>query len=282
MSRGNTATPERGRRTRREGGAGRRSRLALCAVALFLPALCAARSGSAVEPKIPEPRGFVNDFAGVLDAGTTRRLDSLITELKGKTGAEIAVVTVATTKPLSTFDYAMRIAEEWKPGAKGKDNGVVFLVAVEDRKVFILTGYGIEGALPDGKVGEIRDRIVIPQFRAGHMADGIRAGTEAIASTIAAEYGVQLSGVPKRPVRRRRSQPAALPLLFFLLLLILILSRFGIWPLLLGGHGYRRRGTFGGTFGGGGFSGGGGGFGGGGFGGFGGGGFGGGGAGGSW
>ena len=64
----------------------------------------------------------------------------------------------------------MAIAEQWKPGAKGKDNGVVFLVAVDDREMQILTGYGVEGALPDGKVGEIRDRLVVPAFRAGDYA----------------------------------------------------------------------------------------------------------------
>jgi uncharacterized protein len=175
----------------------------------------------------------------------------------------------------------MRVAEEWKPGAKGKDNGVVFLIAVKDRKLFILTGYGIEGALPDGRVGEIRDRVVVPHFRAGDMSRGIRAGTEAIASTIAEEYGVRLSGAPERPLRRQRDRasPFAVIVLFFLLLLL-----FGFRPLLFRRRWHRRGGVFGGTFGGGGFGGRGGGFGGGGggFGGFGGGGFGGGGAGGGW
>jgi uncharacterized protein len=242
------------------------------------------RSALAAEPTIPAPRGLVNDFAGILDGATVRDLESLIAELKAKTGAEIAVVTVGTTSPLSTFDYAMRVAEEWKPGAKGKDNGVVFLVAVEDRQLFILTGYGIEGALPDGKVGEIRDRVIVPHFRAGDMAGGIRAGTESIASTIAGEYGVQLSGAHQQRPAVQRNQAPAFVFLIALILLIVLLSRLGYWPPSHGGRGYRPRGTFGGTFGGGGFSGGGGGFGGGGggFGGFGGGGFGGGGAGGSW
>lgn len=274
---------DRSERLGRSNRAGRAAPPITATSALLLTLLLLVRATSAAEPHIPAPRGFVSDFAGVLDQGTVGRLDSLIAELKGKTGAEIAVVTVETTKPLSAFDYAMRIAEDWKPGAEGKDNGIVFLVAVEDRSLFILTGYGVEGALPDGKVGEIRDRIVVPRFRADDIAGGIRAGTEAIASTIAAEYGVQLTGVPTRPVPRQRNQRNALALLFFLLLLILFMGRFGLWPLLLGGRGYRRRGTFGGTFGGGGFSGGGGGFGrGGGFGGFGGGSFGGGGAGGNW
>jgi uncharacterized protein len=93
----------------------------------------------------------------------------MIGELQAKTGSEIAIVTGGSTQPLSAFDYAMRVAEQWKPGAKGKDNGVVFLTAIRDRELFIVTGYGIEGALPDGKVGEIRDRLVVPRFKVATM-----------------------------------------------------------------------------------------------------------------
>jgi uncharacterized protein len=247
------------------------------AAALAIAAATVARAFAA-EPQIPPPRGFVNDFAGVIDSGTAHRLDALIGELKAKTGAEIAVVTVDSTKPLTPFDYAMKIAESWKPGTKGKDNGVVFLVAVKDRAMFILTGYGVEGALPDGRVGEIRDRIVVPHFRRGDYAGGIRAGTEAMAGIIAREYHVTLSGAAPLPVPKPVDQ-GALPFFGALLIMIIVfvvLARSGLWPLLfLGGPG--RGGFFGGSFGGGGFGGSGGGFGG-----FGGGGFGGGGAGGRW
>ena len=104
------------------------------------------------------------------------------------------MVVVNSTEPLTAFDYAMKIAESWKPGAKGKDNGVVFLVAVKDHQMFILTGYGVEGVLPDGKVGAIRDQLVRPAFRRGDYAGGIRAGTEAMAAIIAEGAGVRLQG----------------------------------------------------------------------------------------
>lgn len=248
-------------------------------VLLLLGLWTAAAHGA--EPRIPPPRGFVNDFAGVIDAGTANRLDALIRELRDKTGAEIAVVTVDSTRPLTAFDYAIRLAESWKPGTAGKDNGVVFLVAVGDRELFIATGYGIEGALPDGLVGEIRDRLVVPRFKRGDFSGGIRAGTEALAAKVAEEYGVELSAAPRAlparrsPGRERLGGGAAL----FLLLVLIFLFRSGLWPLLFLP---RSRHRFGRSFGGGGFGGHGGGFGGGGFGGFGGGGFGGGGAGGRW
>ncbi len=228
----------------------------------------------------PSPIGFVSDFAHVIDAGTAAALDARIDELRRTTGSEIAVVTVTTTKPDTVFDYAMRIAETWKPGAAGKDNGVVFLVAVADRDMFIVTGYGIGGALPDGLVGEIRDRDIVPRFRAGDMAGGIRAGVERMAAIIAREYGVTLSGAPPPP--ERRAPAAGLPISPTMLLVLLVLL-FIVLPMLTSGiNGGRRGRYYGPTMWGGGF--GGGGFGGssGGFGGFGGGSFGGGGAGGKW
>ncbi|HYV56260.1 MAG TPA: TPM domain-containing protein [Candidatus Nitrosopolaris sp.] len=245
-----------------------------------LLAALAVAAHAAPEPVIPAPQGFVTDRAGVVAPDVERRLERLLEELRQKTGAEIAVVTVDTTAPLDDFSYALRIAEAWKPGRKGEDTGIVFLVAVRDRKVRILTGYGLEGILPDGLVGEIRDQEIVPAFRAGHLDDGIWRGTVALASRIAAARGVELTGVPTRQQAPEVSLPPWLVFVLVLLFLALMVygarqrpSRFG----RAGGFSYPY-GGFGGGFGsgGGGFGGGSGGFG------FGGGGFGGGGAGGSW
>ena len=225
----------------------------------------------------------MSDYVGVIDAQTERDLDNLIRELKAKTGSEIAVVIVHSTKPLTAFDYAMKIAEAWKPGDKKKDNGVVFLVAVDDREIFILTGYAVEGVLPDGRVGEIRDRLVVPAFRRGDISGGVRAATSTMAQLIAQDAGVTLTGA--RPLVREQPQPLQgwqAALLFLIVIFVFFaMTRGGLLPLFFGGGGGFRGGGFGGGFGGGGFGGGFGG-GGGGFGGFGGGDFGGGGAGGKW
>ncbi|MBI3783312.1 MAG: TPM domain-containing protein [Deltaproteobacteria bacterium] len=251
-------------------------------VLVFLAVLTVGAHAESVEPVIPQPRGFVSDYVGVLDAATVRDLDALISELKAKAGSEIAVVIVHSTKPLTPFDYAMKVAEAWKPGDKKKDNGVVFLVAIDDREMFILTGYGVEGVLPDGRVGEIRDRLVVPAFRRGDIPGGVRAATETMAQLIARDAGVTLTGA--RPLARQQAQPlAAWQMAVLLVLVILVfgaMTRGGLLPLFIGGGGFRG-GGFGSGFGGAGFGGGFGG-GGGGFGGFGGGDFGGGGAGGSW
>ena len=266
-------------------------KLARCVIGLGCLLGLPYRVASAADPTVPIPRGYVSDYAGVVDAPTVRHLDALIEELKAKTGAEIAVVVVDSTGSLTAFDYAMKIAEAWKPGTKGrrpegqgpegKDNGVVFLAAIKDRQMFILTGYGVEGVLPDGKVGEIRDRLVRPAFRSGDYAGGIRAATEEMAQLIAREHQVRLENLaPGRapaPAARPAIVSGLLPILLLIIFLLLVV-RFPLLPLFLGGPGGFRGGGFGGGgFGGGGFSGGGGGFGG-----FGGGSFGGGGAGGDW
>lgn len=237
--------------------------------------------GLAQEPTVPIAKDFVADSVGVIDANTRTALTRLIEELRQKTGAEIAVVVVATTQPLSAFEYAMQVAESWKPGSKDKDNGVVFLVAIEDREMFILTGYGVEGALPDGKVGAIRDQIVVPAFRNGDFAGGIAAATNEMARIIAADAGVELTGVLplRQPQQIQLSTRAMVLLMLLALVAFFVIARNPVLAAMLLSSGRSsRRGPFG-HHGTGGFGGG---FGGGGFGGFGGGGFGGGGAGGRW
>src|SRR6266849_10461518 len=166
------------------------SALALSLLALALPAVAA-------EPRIPPPEGFVTDRAGVIAPATRERLVALLEELRQKTGAEIAVVTVPTPAPLDDFTYAMRIAASWKPGRKREDTGVVFLVAVKDRKLRILTGYGLEGILPDGLVGEIEVREIVPAFHAGQVDEGIWRGVVALAARIADARGVELRDAPR-------------------------------------------------------------------------------------
>jgi uncharacterized protein len=241
----------------------------------FLTFSLYVRVASGEEARIPPYQGFVSDFAGVIDAATRQQLTNILQELKEKTTAEIAVITIETTQPLTPFDYAMKVAETWKPGAKEKDNGVVFVVATKDRKLFIATGYGVEGVLPDGKVGAIQDEYIVPAFKQGNYARGILNGVRVMASLIAEESGVTLTGVPAYAVGSRRWRDLAtneefLILLFFVALVLLNAaftsgrrSRYTRF-----GDGHSRGGVHGGGFGGGGFGGGsGGGFGGGGFGG---------------
>lgn len=281
----------------------RRSLLALWAWLLILAGLVAAGSGAAAE--IPPPAGPITDRAGVLGQDARQRLARILDEVRERTGVEIAVLVVPSTAPDSIEDYAIAVFDRWKIGQQGKDNGLLFLVAVQDRRMRITTGYGLEAILPDGKVGEIRDRAIIPLFRAGRYADGIVRGTETLAAAILSPQAATTG-----PAAQTRPRPRAgrvggrwtgvLLAVFVLLILFSVALSAADRRAALGGRGVGRRrsgwlpwGIGGGVGGGygawssgrqGGWSGGGfgGGFGGGGFGGFGGGGSGGGGAGGSW
>lgn len=246
---------------------------------LAIIALLVATSAIAAAQDIPPPEGFVTDRAGVIDAATEEKLTELIQELQQKTGAEIAVLTVHTTEPLDDFTYAMRVADQWKAGKKGEDTGVLVLLAVRDRKVRVLTGYGVEGVLPDGLVGAIQDREMVPEFRAGRLGEGVWRGVAALADRIATSRGVELTGVPAPRARPVPARPFPLWAILLLVLVSLLMMRARRHSRRRFGRGRGRDGGpvfipggFPGGFGGGG----------GGFGGFGGGGFGGGGAGRGW
>jgi uncharacterized protein len=233
------------------------------------------------QTKVVPFKNYVSDYAGVIPDKVEGQLNTLLKQLEKKTGSQIAVVVINSTEGVPAADYAVDFGQQHGVGKKEEDTGVVFLVAVQDRKLFIATGYGVEPILPDGKVGRIRDQFITPHFRKGDMANGIVNGTLRLAQEIATAKGVSLEALASapsgtRPVRRRSRGFS--PLLFLLLLPLLFgRMRFGFLPFFLMGYGMRG-GSFGGGFGGGGFGGGlGGGFGGGM-----GGGFGGGGAGGSW
>lgn len=231
---------------------------------------------AAAEIEVPSYRGYVTDLAGALSGQDRQRITALIEALDQNTGAEIAVLVVYSTGDEPIFDYAMAAAEKWKPGKAGKDNGVVFLVATQDRSLYILVGYGLEGVLPDGKVGGIEDQYIIPSFKKGDYSRGIFAGVAAMASVIdpdhADAYGHgNFTRVKARPQAGRGRAPGPFQLImgviFFIVFIYLAIRHPGLLLLLLlsGRSSYGSGGGFGGGFGG-----------------FGGGGFGGGGAGRSW
>ena len=231
---------------------------------------------------VPAPRGFVNDFAGVLDSQSIRHMEAVITEVREKTRGEIAVVTLPDIGDRPASDVAVQIGREWGVGAKGeagdqaKNLGVVvLLVPMRNHErgtgqIFIATGRGAEGFLTDAASGRIRDAM-IPSLGREDYADGLSIGVDLIAQAFAQEFGVTLTNPAPAP-----PQPVATPFpkipvgqIITVIILIIILSS------LNRGNRRRRRGMWWGGLGGGGWGGGGGGGrggGGGGFGGFGGGG----------
>jgi uncharacterized protein len=245
------------------------------------------------------PSNYVNDFAGVLDPATQARLNALCQQVEQKAQAQIAVVTVKSVDGQDVVSYAVALYQKWGIGAKGKDRGVLILVATQDHKYWTAVGYGLEPILPDGKVGGF-GREMVPLLRSGDYAGAVTLLTARVASVIAQDAGVTLDNQPRLAAPRQQPVSGGGPgvvVLFFVLLFIVILILRAIfrgggsgrgsggsgflsgllWAMLFSNLGGGRGGYGGGGYGGGGFGGGGGGFGG-----FGGGSTGGGGAGGSW
>lgn len=258
--------------------------LSLLAVFLALP-LRAER----VED-LPRPQNYVSDFAHVLSPEAEQRLDAFCSEVDHRANAQIAVVTIKTLDGDDIDDYTSRLEEKWGVGRKGSDRGVILLFAIQDRKRRIEVGYGLEGILPDGKVGDI-GRSMVPYLREGNYDQAVSLGVSQIAQVIAADAKVTLEAPRSAPPARQASHGGIGHLIFvliFFFLVFLLLARANGGGLLgfllgmfLGNISSGRRGGRDDWGGGGGFGGGGGG-GDSGFGGFGGGSSGGGGASGDW
>jgi uncharacterized protein len=254
-------------------------------------------SATAAQPPVPTLTGAVNDFAKVVDPASKSELERRINSLMSATGDTVVVVVMPNIEGFADInEFKLKAFENGGRGIgkKGKDNGLLIAVAVNERKIGVEVGYDLEQFITDGFAGQVIRERIAPQFRDGRYGEGLVAGTTAIITRIAEARGVQLTDVPRERVavqRRRPSGGIPLPMIVFLIILFILMSR--------GGRRRRRRywggpfggwssgvGPFGGGFGssGGGFGGGFGGFsgGGGGFGGFGGGRSGGGGASGSW
>jgi len=229
--------------------------LGVCLLLFLSSSVCS----KAQEVSFPSPSGYVVDQSGIIDSASKSRLEAWILELKQKTGAEIAVVTVDSTEPLTIEDYAVKLFQRFGIGQKSKDNGVLLLVAYKDRHMRIEVGYGLEGAVTDATSSRIINSIMTPEFKAGRFSEGIEKGTAAIVTLVAKEYNVNLSGVPQPDYQENQGGSVWTLLFFACIFLSFALSRGGFVPLFIGG-GY---GGGGGYSGGGGFSGGFGGFGGG-------------------
>ena len=230
-------------------------------------------SGLAAAQSYPQPDGYVTDQAGLIQDADRQRVVAWVQELQEKTGAQVAVVTVATIGQETIEGYAAKLFEKWGVGQKKKDNGVLLVIAAQEHRLRVEVGYGLEGALTDAQSSGIINNVIVPQFKVGQFSVGITKGVWAIVSIVAAEYNIQISGQPAYTSAGSESESNSLVwfLVFggILFLLVFLNRRGGIYP---GGYWYG---------GGGGYSGGGGGFSGG-FGGFGGGMSGGGGSSGSW
>jgi uncharacterized protein len=233
---------------------------------LFLVTISSARA----ERPFPKPKGLVNDFANVIPPAYKQKIAAVTRGLLQKTGIPVVVVTMPDIGGAEYNDYANRLYRAWGIGKKGEDKGVLIFVTVKERKMRIETGYGVEGILPDGLVGEIRDRYMTPYLKQNKFGEGLLAGTLAVAQVIAKASGIELSGQMPKKAAKKQAGFSFLPILIIFIIIMLISKRRGgswffLLALLFGlgggrGSGYSS-GGLGGSFGG--FGGGFGGFGGG-------------------
>ena len=232
----------------------------------LLSALTATGYG---QTDLPMPQHYVEDYANVINDSDERSLNGVLQELKQKTGAQYIVLTVLSAGGMPIEQFSIELAEKWKLGQKGKDNGMLFVLAKNDRKWRFEVGYGLEGFVTDQYCGRIGRDVLVPYIKKGDYSRGIYEANLRIIQRIASESGVSLTGMPRIapvPVRsRRRIAPccSALPILIFMLLIFGGRGRgMGMWfflPFLMGGFGghggYGRSGSFGGGSFGGGFGG---------------------------
>lgn len=229
--------------------------------AVVLAALFLAPAGRAAAQDLPELSAPVNDFAQVIDPSSTRAMDALIRSLQQASGDTVTVATVRTFKPFADIrEFAVKLFENHGRGIgqKGKDNGLLIVLAVDDRQVWIEVGYDLEGFVTDGFAGEVSRQAMVPEFRAGRFGGGLLAGTARVIERVALKRGVTLQGIPKS--RRRDLEPGAGAGRFLLIALVVLFLIINAIASRLRGGGGRGGwssgiGPFGGGFGGGGFGG---------------------------
>lgn len=216
---------------------------------------------------VPDPPAelYVLDQAGVMSSTTKTMIINTSSELASQTKAQVAVVTLKSLDGQPIEDVALQIGRKWQLGDKPLNNGVLILVVPDERQSRIEVGYGLEGALPDGKTGRIQDEYMLPAFKEGNYDLGLNNGYKAVVAEVAKEYGVTLADIPTDQAQpttepEANKTPAWVVILWILIIIILIwLDQRFLNGFILGfilGALFRGGGRGGGGFGGGGFGGG--------------------------
>jgi len=254
-----------------------RNRLIPAGYAAVLIFLCC--SGVARAKEFPRPVGQVNDFAGLMSPAAAQNLETTLREFRAKLGPEIAILTIGDMGGLDEQTYAVELMKDWGIGSKERNDGILLMVALRERRMKIEVGYGLEHVITDARSGQILDTYVVPNAKAGNWDAALTQGALAIASLIAEDSGRKLdeviSGQTLAAVPRNGERSGDGVSLVHIIVLAIIIFFLAGTPfgrgMLLGmfvsgmlGGGRRRSGgygSFGGGFGGGGgFSGFGGGF----------------------
>lgn len=171
--------------------------------------------------EVPALKGHVNDYAAMLNPASRRQLEAVLAEFEQQESTQIVVLTISSLEGDALEDFSIRVAESWKIGQSGGDNGAILLIAKNDRKIRIEVGYGLEGSLTDLVSGRIIRDVIAPRFKMGRFDQGITEGVAAMIGVVRGEFSA--ADLPRTP----RQSPKGIPLLalFGFLFLINILGR---------------------------------------------------------
>src|SRR5881392_2712953 len=204
--------------------------IAVAYIAIFIQA------SQAAEVIPPKPAGYFNDYAGVVSNEAALHFNEELAQFERETSDQVVVAVFQKMQSDSDVaDYTQRVAQTWGVGQKDRRNGVVLFVFIEDRKMFIQVGYGLEGVLPDATAFDITERNIKPLFRAGNYEAGLATGIDLVCKAIRGEY----KGSGKTVAERKGGGGvfALLPFITFIIVLIIISRLFR----KLGGYGYSSR-----------------------------------------
>jgi uncharacterized protein len=206
------------------------------AITLAVAVMLAMRAHAA-EVIPPKPDGYFNDYAGVVSKGAASRFNEQLAQFERETSDQVVVAVFPKMQSDSDIaDYTQRVAQTWGVGQKERRNGAVLFVFIEDRKMFIQVGYGLEGALPDATAFDITERHIKPLFRAGNYEGGLATGIDLICKAIRGEY--KGSGKTVAESRGGGAVSGLLPFIIFVIVLIILSRLFR----KRGGYSYSSRG----------------------------------------
>jgi uncharacterized protein len=188
--------------------------LAVLLAVAGIAGLALAPAAAPTAPAFPTPTGYVNDFAHLLDPAARASLEQRLSEYDRTTGNQIAVAIFPDLGGVPINEFTVRLEEAWKVGKRGKDNGILLVVAVKERQVRIETGYGLEGKVTDSDAGAIIRDVIAPAFRAGRYGEGIDGAVAQIMRLIGAAGAPSVP--PSGPARRAPTGVGALPIVLFL------------------------------------------------------------------
>ncbi len=222
---------------------------------------------------VPKLKSAVNDYANIINSKDEEKLEALLRDVEAKTSSQVALLTISSLQGENLEDYSLRVAQTWKLGQKEYDNGVLLLVALNEKKIRIEVGYGLESIITDAKSGYIIRNYMVPGFKKGDFTGGITNGLLAISGLVTENFEITDEELAKYNQQQKAGKRKQIPFGLIIFLFMFVFGGLGrrrgglftalfLGSMLSGGGRSRGSSGFGGGFGG--FSGGGGGFGGGG------------------